>query len=157
MRCLVVCLTQIDPAVVNEAEFRLTDELFDVGKFVAAPNGQSLAIVYEQALNNLVPKYQDDPLRRQRERIREWLLGKVDGSVLSTGSSISQSLSDEGSPSKVYGMQEFQALVGCLNSAQPTKAGRAISFLVTGGNRRLGKASWLCDQPEDSSESYPRS
>lgn len=83
-----------------------------MAKFVSAPNGQSLAIVYEQALNNLVPKYQDDPLRKQRERIREWLLGKVDGSILQTGSSVSESLSGEGNPSKVYGIQEFQALVG---------------------------------------------
>ena len=37
-------------AVVNEAEFRLTDELFDVGKIVSAPNGKSLSTVYEQLL-----------------------------------------------------------------------------------------------------------
>lgn len=102
--------------VVNEAEFRLTDELFDVGKFVSAPNGRSLAIAYEQALNNLVPKYQADPLRNQRERIRSWLLGKVDDSVGRIGLSNLQSLGGQGNMSKVYGMREFQKLTGDSNA-----------------------------------------
>ncbi|KAI0058158.1 hypothetical protein BV25DRAFT_1296423 [Artomyces pyxidatus] len=109
------------PVVVNEAEFRLTDELFDVAKVVSGPNGKSLSLLYEQALNNLVPKYQSDSLRTQRERIRNWLLTKVDNEYINgssgRGSSAARALGpDNVAPSapkknKVYGIQEFAKLI----------------------------------------------
>ncbi|KAI0061320.1 hypothetical protein BV25DRAFT_1826806 [Artomyces pyxidatus] len=106
------------PVVVNEAEFRLTDELFDVAKIVSGPNGKSLSLLYEQALNNLVPKYQEDKLREQRERIRNWLLTKVDSEVVSSSSADTQlthTLDDDDSSApksgRVYGMQAFAQLV----------------------------------------------
>lgn len=66
----------VKPVVVNEAEFRLTDQLFDPLRVVGAPNGQSLTIKYEQILNNLVPRYvsADIEIRKAREKMRSWLL-----------------------------------------------------------------------------------
>ncbi|KAI0071193.1 hypothetical protein K474DRAFT_1712673 [Panus rudis PR-1116 ss-1] len=67
----------IKPVVVNESEFRLTDEMFDVAEVVSGPNGIKLSIVYEQVLNNLLPVFQDTGLRAQQNQIRQWLLRQV--------------------------------------------------------------------------------
>jgi hypothetical protein len=66
----------VKPVVVNEAEFRLTDQLFEPLRVVGAPNGQSLSLNYEMILNNLVPRYVDADIeiRRAREKMRTWLL-----------------------------------------------------------------------------------
>jgi hypothetical protein len=45
----------VKPVVVNEAEFRLSDQLFDPRRVVGAPNGRSLSLKYEMLLHNLVP------------------------------------------------------------------------------------------------------
>ncbi len=42
---------------MNESEFRLVDQMYDVAEVVSAPNGINLSIVYEQMLNNLLPKF----------------------------------------------------------------------------------------------------
>jgi hypothetical protein len=47
----------VKPVVVNEAEFRLTDQLFDPVRVVGAPNGRTLSLKYEMLLHNLVPRY----------------------------------------------------------------------------------------------------
>ncbi|EDR09399.1 uncharacterized protein LACBIDRAFT_318946 [Laccaria bicolor S238N-H82] len=67
------------PTVVNESEFRLVDQLYDVGQVVGAPNGSNLSIVYEQIINNLVPGFNDSQanLAKQQDRIRKWLLKEV--------------------------------------------------------------------------------
>lgn len=64
------------PVAVNEAEFRLTDQLYDAAKIVNGPNGRSLSVVYEMALNNLVPKYDSsqDVVRQAQQKMRSWLL-----------------------------------------------------------------------------------
>ncbi|KAI1880301.1 hypothetical protein JX265_001922 [Neoarthrinium moseri] len=69
----------IKPVPVAEAEFRLTDALYDAAAIVSAPNGRSLSTVYNQILNNIVPKYEDSDrkVRQERERIRSWLLTEV--------------------------------------------------------------------------------
>lgn len=66
----------VKPVVVNEAEFRLTDQLYEPLRVVGAPNGQSLSINYEMILNNLVPRYvaADIEIRKAREKMRVWLL-----------------------------------------------------------------------------------
>ena len=66
----------VKPVVVNEAEFRLTDQLFEPLRVVGAPNGQSLSLNYEMILNNLVTRYVDADIeiRRAREKMRNWLL-----------------------------------------------------------------------------------
>lgn len=66
----------VKPVVVNEAEFRLTDQLYEPLRVVGAPNGQSLSINYEMILNNLVPRYvsADVEIRKAREKMRVWLL-----------------------------------------------------------------------------------
>lgn len=67
------------PTVVAEAEFRFTDALYDAAAIVSAPNGRSLSTVYNQMINNFVPKYSeaDRKVRQERERIRSWLLTEV--------------------------------------------------------------------------------
>ena len=69
----------IKPVTVAEAEFRLTDALYDPAAIVSDPNGRNLSTVYNQILNNFVPKYTDADrkVRQERERIRSWLLTEV--------------------------------------------------------------------------------
>ncbi|KAE8244742.1 hypothetical protein A4X13_0g6310 [Tilletia indica] len=66
------------PPVVNEAEFRLTDDLYPVGRVVGGPNGKTLSNAYELVLNNLVPKASDRGARENRELLRQWLLKPTD-------------------------------------------------------------------------------
>lgn len=44
------------PYVISEAEFRLSDQLFDVSPITAGPNGENLSVVYNACINNLIPK-----------------------------------------------------------------------------------------------------
>ncbi|KAJ7487013.1 hypothetical protein FB451DRAFT_1554137 [Mycena latifolia] len=67
----------IKPTAVNEAEFRLVDQLYDVAPNVAGPNGTNLSIVYEQLLNNLLPRYVENGLAKQQDQIRQWLMKDV--------------------------------------------------------------------------------
>ena len=67
----------IKPVAVNESEFRLTDQLYDVAEVVSGPNGVNLSIVYDQILNNLLPIFQDTGLGKQQNEIRQWLLKEV--------------------------------------------------------------------------------
>ena len=67
------------PTVVNESEFRLVDQLYNVGKVVGAPNGSNLSIIYEQCLNNLIPGNDNSnkDLSKQQVEIRRWLMRDV--------------------------------------------------------------------------------
>ena len=69
----------VKPIVVNESEFRLVDQLYNVGEIVGAPNGQNLSICYEQVLNNLVPGHENDSrvMAKQQDQIRRWLMKDV--------------------------------------------------------------------------------
>ncbi|CAE6498651.1 unnamed protein product [Rhizoctonia solani] len=66
---------------MSEVNFRLSDELFDVAKFVSGPNGKSLSQEYENLLYNLIPNPDTEVnrrLRTQREIIRKHMLERVD-------------------------------------------------------------------------------
>lgn len=67
----------IKPAAVTESEFRLTDQLYNVGNVVSTPNGLNLSLVYEQCLNNLVPSPQQTSITRQQDQVRKWLMTDV--------------------------------------------------------------------------------
>lgn len=69
----------VKPVVVNESEFRLVDQLYNVGEVVGAPNGHNLSICYEQVLNNLVPGHENDSriMAKQQDQIRRWLMKDV--------------------------------------------------------------------------------
>ncbi|KAJ1021938.1 hypothetical protein NDA16_003700 [Ustilago loliicola] len=62
------------PVLVNEAEFRLTDAMYNLGPIVGGPNGQSLSSNYIKLLNSLIPGYEGSDSRQQRELMRSWLL-----------------------------------------------------------------------------------
>ncbi|KAH8832750.1 hypothetical protein DL96DRAFT_1551871 [Flagelloscypha sp. PMI_526] len=68
----------VKPTVVNEAEFRLVDQMYDIQDRVGGPNGINLSIVYEEVLNNLIPKPRDNKLPEQQAQIRQWLLKPVE-------------------------------------------------------------------------------
>ena len=70
----------IKPTVVNESEFRLVDQLYDVSGVVSGPNGVSLSQVYDQLLNNLIPVISNTGLAKQQDQIRQWLLREVKAS-----------------------------------------------------------------------------
>lgn len=67
----------IKPTAVTESEFRLTDQLYNVGNVVGAPNGLNLSLVYERCLNNLVPSPQQSAITRQQDQVRKWLMTEV--------------------------------------------------------------------------------
>ena len=69
----------VKPTVVNESEFRLVDQLYNIGPVVGAPSGINLSIVYEQCLNNLIPGVPSSAIdfQKQQSKIREWLLKDV--------------------------------------------------------------------------------
>ncbi|KAH8099644.1 hypothetical protein BXZ70DRAFT_942722 [Cristinia sonorae] len=67
----------IKPVVVNESEFRLTDQLYDVAEVVSGPNGNSLSQAYTTVLNNLLPIFRNNGLAAQQDQIRQWLLREV--------------------------------------------------------------------------------
>ncbi|KAF7325505.1 ZnMc domain-containing protein [Mycena kentingensis (nom. inval.)] len=67
----------VKPTAVNEAEFRLVDQMIDVQDVVVGPNGTNLSIIYEQVLNNNLPKFVDNGLFEQQDQIRRWLLKDV--------------------------------------------------------------------------------
>ena len=49
--------TQMKPAIVQEAESRLTDQMFDLAKVSGSSNGQRVSSQYLQALSVLTPKF----------------------------------------------------------------------------------------------------
>jgi hypothetical protein len=61
---------------VNESEFRLVDQLYNIGEAIGAPNDTNPSIVYEQCLNNLIPGVQTSSInfQKQQGQIREWFL-----------------------------------------------------------------------------------
>jgi hypothetical protein len=67
------------PQPVVEEEFRLTDDLFDVGNISGGPSGKKLSSVYEEALNMLVPRFDiTGDFYQDKQKIRAWLLEQVD-------------------------------------------------------------------------------
>ncbi|KIM38832.1 hypothetical protein M413DRAFT_29778 [Hebeloma cylindrosporum] len=69
----------VKPTVVNESEFRLVDQLYNIGQVIGAPSGINLSIVYEQCLNNLIPGIPASAInfQKQQSQIRDWLLKDV--------------------------------------------------------------------------------
>lgn len=66
------------PYPVQEAEFKLSDQLFDHQEIVQGSNGESLSSVYNTILNNLVPKLGDlKDFVSDKQKLREWLLKNV--------------------------------------------------------------------------------
>ncbi|KAJ4114755.1 hypothetical protein NW768_011309 [Fusarium equiseti] len=66
-------------AVVNEAEFNDTEALNPTSPIVGGPNGQTLSQNYAKALNGLIPTFESAEVRKQRERMRKWLLAQTKG------------------------------------------------------------------------------
>ncbi|MCL2082747.1 MAG: hypothetical protein FWH04_05895 [Oscillospiraceae bacterium] len=70
--------TLTKPYTVQEEEFRLSDDLYDISPIVQGSNGEKLSTVYTTVLNNLVPKldglkaYEDD-----KGKLRKWLMETV--------------------------------------------------------------------------------
>lgn len=63
------------PYTVSEAEFRLSDQLFDVSPISQGANGEKLSIVYNTLLNNYLPKLQHlVPFIRDRAGLGSFLL-----------------------------------------------------------------------------------
>ncbi|KAF4341769.1 hypothetical protein FBEOM_4280 [Fusarium beomiforme] len=72
------------PVVVNEAEFTLTDALYPSSPIVGVPNGQTLSRNYSKALDSLIPTFESTAVRKQRERMRQWLLKETKKAMLPT-------------------------------------------------------------------------
>ena len=88
------------PYPVQEAEFALSDQLFDVSPIVQGSNGEKLSTVYDTALNNFVPKL--DALKSfvsDQKNLREWLMSKVDVDI----DGVKQSMSRIELSKKLYG------------------------------------------------------
>lgn len=68
------------PQLVTEAEFRLSDDLFDIAQITGGPNGRKFSTTYESILNYLLPKLQDSQRTciQDKARMRAWLLEQVE-------------------------------------------------------------------------------
>ena len=65
------------PMVVEESEFRLSDELFNVSPITAGSNGQKLSVVYNTLINNYVPDLRHlGPYVRDRAALMGFLLAE---------------------------------------------------------------------------------
>lgn len=63
------------PFTVAEAEFRLSDQLFDISPITAGSNGEKLSVVYNTLINNYIPKLDYlAPFIRDRAGLGHWLL-----------------------------------------------------------------------------------
>lgn len=67
------------PYPVQEAEFKLSDEMFDMEEVVQGNNGEKLSEVFDNLLNNYVPKLDDlKAFVTDKQRLREWLMHEVE-------------------------------------------------------------------------------
>ncbi|WP_138497345.1 hypothetical protein [Nostoc sp. PA-18-2419] len=67
------------PYAVQEAEFRLSDELFDISPITAGANGEKLSVVYNTLVNNFIPKLEHlAPFIKDRAGLGSFLLGESD-------------------------------------------------------------------------------
>ena len=70
------------PYTVQEAEFRLSDELFNTAPIVQGSNGKNLSVVYDAVLNNYVPKLSDlKEFIVDKFDIRQFLLEKIEDEI----------------------------------------------------------------------------
>ncbi|HEY9058904.1 MAG TPA: hypothetical protein VIO64_00140 [Pseudobacteroides sp.] len=70
------------PYTISEAEFRLSDDLYNISPIVQGANGEKLSVVYETLLNNYVPRL--DNLKdfvADKAEIRKWLLGQIEDEI----------------------------------------------------------------------------
>lgn len=66
------------PYPVQEAEFKLSDQLYDYESIIQGSNGEKLSSTYDTILNNFVPKLGDlKDFVTDKKRLREWLLKNV--------------------------------------------------------------------------------
>lgn len=67
------------PYPVQEAEFKLSDEMFDMEEVVQGNNGEKLSEVFDNLLNNYVPRLDDlKAFVTDKQRLREWLMKEVE-------------------------------------------------------------------------------
>ena len=63
------------PYSVQEAEFRLSEELFDISPITAGPNGEKLSVVYNTLINNFIPQLEHlAPFIKDRAGLGRFLL-----------------------------------------------------------------------------------
>ena len=70
------------PFSVADAEFRLTDDLFNVAPIVQGPSGKKLSITFLQLINNYVPRLKElHDFIIDKNSIRQWLLSTVEDTI----------------------------------------------------------------------------
>ncbi len=70
------------PFSVSDTEFRLTDDLFNVSPIVQGPNGKKLSVVFNQLINNYVPKLKElHDFITDKANVRDWLMAPVEDTV----------------------------------------------------------------------------
>lgn len=79
------------PYPVQEAEFALSDQLFDISPIVQGPNGEKLSTVFSTTINNYVPKLQGlKGFVSDKKYLRQWLMTHVSEDINGTEKSISR-------------------------------------------------------------------
>lgn len=74
--------TLTKPYPVQEAEFLLSDQLYDVSPIVQGPNGERLSTAFTTVLNNYVPKLKAlKSFVSDQKGLRKWLLTHVEDEV----------------------------------------------------------------------------
>ena len=72
------------PQIIAEQEFRLANDLFDVARITGGPNGKKLAATYETALNMFIPAFSSAVFEKDKARLRQWLMERVEEAVEGT-------------------------------------------------------------------------
>lgn len=70
------------PYTIAEAEFRLSDDLYNLSPITQGPNGKKLTTVFDTLLNNYVPKLSDlKDFVVDKSKIKDWLLTKIEDEI----------------------------------------------------------------------------
>lgn len=73
---------QLKPQTVFDAEFRLSDDMYNISNITSGPNEKKLSQVYSEIVFNLIPSSPegdatDELLHADQDKIRKWLLEEV--------------------------------------------------------------------------------
>ena len=88
--------TLTKPYTVQEREFLLSDQLYDLSPVVQGTNGERLSTVFNTVINNYVPRLEAlKSFVNDQKNLREWLLAPVTDEVRGERKTMSRELYDE--------------------------------------------------------------
>lgn len=132
---------QVKPQTVVDAEFHLTNDMYNISRMVAGPNGMKVSSQYSSVINGLVPTSAEDAkhskdLVDDQERICEWLMELVPDwtpPVTDILSDIPSEYSDA-KPAKIAAVKIDDNVASLDISSDTMKASELIKKEISGSN-----------------------